>query len=76
MGMMTPTPGSFGAFQNLTPQKMQLLRWERDMQYRNRPLTDENLNQILPSDGFEIVEPPEGYKPIRAPTHKTFSTPS
>jgi len=22
MGMMTPTPGSFGAFQNLTPQKM------------------------------------------------------
>ena len=30
---------------------------------RNRPMTDAELNQILPSNGYEIVKPPEGYKP-------------
>jgi splicing factor 3B subunit 1 len=29
---------------------------------RNRPMTDAELNQILPSNGYEIVKPPEGYK--------------
>ena len=43
---------------------------------RNRYLTDEELNVLLPSDGYEIIEPPEGYKPLRGPTNKTFSTPS
>lgn len=27
--------------------------------------TDEELNQILPSQGYEIVQPPEGYQPVR-----------
>jgi hypothetical protein len=29
---------------------------------RNRPMTDAELDQILPSVGYEIVKPPDGYK--------------
>ncbi|GIX65609.1 splicing factor subunit [Babesia caballi] len=36
---------------------------------RNRYMTDEELDEILPSEGFEIIEPPEGYVPSR---HVTF----
>jgi splicing factor 3B subunit 1 len=44
------------------------LRIERDIDERNKPMTDEELNAILPgpSDGFEIVKPPDSYKPILA----------
>lgn len=32
---------------------------------RNRPLTDEDLDQMLPGpgDGYEIVKPPDSYNP-------------
>jgi len=36
-----------------------------EFEERNRPYTDEELNKLIPSDGYEIIEPPEGYKPIR-----------
>lgn len=37
------------------------------MDKRNRPLTDEDLDQMLPgiNDGYEVVKPPESYKPAR-----------
>ena len=37
---------------------------------RNRPLSDEELDEMLPSEGFEIVVPPPGYEPMRAPARK------
>ena len=41
----------------LTPERAQLLRWEKEMDERNRPLTDEELDQILPSAGYEVTYP-------------------
>lgn len=40
---------------------------------RNRYMSDEELNILLPSDGFIIVPVPEGYQPLRSSTHKMMS---
>jgi splicing factor 3B subunit 1 len=40
-----------------------MLRLSKELQERNRHLTDTELDEILPSDGYEIVKPPESYKP-------------
>lgn len=42
---------------------------------RNRYLSDEELNAMLPMEGYEIVEPPAGYAPIRTPSRKLQETP-
>lgn len=34
--------------------------WQQEMAWRNRPLTDEELDQLLPG-GYRIVVPPESY---------------
>lgn len=39
---------------------MQAMRWEREVQERNRPLADEELDAMLPSEGYKILEPPPG----------------
>lgn len=39
--------------------------WQRDTLLRNRPLTNEELDRILPTEGYEIVKAPDGYKPTR-----------
>lgn len=51
----------------MTPEQLLGLRAEADIAERNRPLSDEDLDALLPgeSDGFKIVVPPEGYQPIR-----------
>ena len=53
-GMMTPmgTPSMTNA--GLTPERIQMLRWEKEIDERNRPLTDEELDQFLPSVGYEV----------------------
>ncbi|KAI3657657.1 hypothetical protein MP638_007439 [Amoeboaphelidium occidentale] len=37
---------------------------EREMEWRNRYLTDEELDAMLPQEGYVIVEPPADYKPV------------
>lgn len=39
-------------------------------------LTDEELDMMLPSEGYKILEPPPGYAPIRTPARKLMSTPA
>lgn len=34
--------------------------WQQEMAWRNRPLSDEELDSILPG-GYRIVTPPENY---------------
>lgn len=46
-----------------------------ELDKRNRPLSDEELNAQLPSEGYEIVTPPAGYAPIRTPARKLMQTP-
>jgi splicing factor 3B subunit 1 len=43
---------------------------------RNRFISDEELDQILPSEGYKIVDPPADYAPIRTPAHKLMATPT
>jgi len=45
---------------------------------RYAALSDEELDAMLPGpdDGYQILEPPPGYAPIRAPAHKLMQTPA
>lgn len=54
LGGATPTPNQYGLFNNLTPEKLQMLRWERELDERNRPMTDQELDDILPKKGYEV----------------------
>lgn len=45
-----------------------------DIGGRSGPFTDEELNLLLPSDGYEILQPPPGYEPTRI-VRKALATP-
>lgn len=42
---------------------------------RNIPFTDEVLDSLLPSEGYEILQPPAGYIPLITPARKLTMTP-
>ncbi len=50
---------------SLTPQQLELYQKQMEIQKRNRYLTDKELDDVLPAEGFEILKPPEDYKPIK-----------
>jgi splicing factor 3B subunit 1 len=85
-GMMTPgaTPLGFtGAetpsiaqMRGYTPEQMHAMRYEKDIEERNRPLSDEELNDLLPAEGYEVMVPPANYQPIRTPARKLTATPT
>lgn len=55
---LTPsmTPGlSTPGLTSLTPERLQMLRWEKEIDERNRPLGDEELDQLLPTEGYEVI---------------------
>ncbi|KAI8371733.1 splicing factor 3B subunit 1 [Radiomyces spectabilis] len=74
LGMMTPTPSQ--NFIPATPEAMSNLRWERELDVRNRPLSDEELDAMFPTTGYKILEPPAAYQPIRTPGRKLMATPT
>ena len=47
-----------------------------DISSRNAPLSDEELDAMLPSEGYKVLEPPPGYEPINLPARKLMSTPA
>lgn len=51
MGMMTPSTGAMGS---MTPEQMQAWRWEKEMDDRNRPMMDDELDAIFPQDGYKV----------------------
>ena len=71
MGMVTPTPGQLGS---MTPEQVQRARMRQEIDDRNRPLSDDELNSLFPTDGYEILEPPPGYMPNRI--HRINATPT
>ena len=81
-GMMTPDVHSLAAAQAaaqgapMTPEQYNALRWEREVEERNRPLTDEDLDAMLPSEGYKVLPQPESYVPIRTPARKLMATPA
>eukprot|EP01114_Cavostelium_apophysatum_P006986 TRINITY_DN1862_c0_g1_i1.p1 TRINITY_DN1862_c0_g1~~TRINITY_DN1862_c0_g1_i1.p1 ORF type:complete len:1044 (+),score=303.15 TRINITY_DN1862_c0_g1_i1:160-3291(+) len=72
-GGATPTPSQLRA---MTPEHLHAIRWEKDIDERNRPLSDEELDAMFPSEGYKILEPPADYAPIRTPARKAAATPT
>jgi len=58
------TPISHDMIKRMTPQQLKNYRIEQEMGERNKPLTDEDLDNMLPQEGYEIVLPPKGYVPL------------
>jgi splicing factor 3B subunit 1 len=71
--MSTPFTGS-GA--PMTPEAAAALRLEKEIDYRNRPLSDEELDAMFPTTGYKILDPPGNYIPIRTPARKLMATPT
>ena len=74
--LATPTPGAINLRGAITPEQYNLLRWEKDIEERNRPLTDEELDAMFPQEGYKILDPPASYVPIRTPARKLLATPT
>mmetsp|Transcript_47675 Transcript_47675/g.91031 ORF Transcript_47675/g.91031 Transcript_47675/m.91031 type:complete len:1376 (-) Transcript_47675:178-4305(-) len=85
-GMETPSPAAIaarlgaggipGAGGAMTPEQYNAMRWEREIEERNRPLSDEELDGMFPMDGYIILDPPASYVPIRTPARKLLATPT
>ena len=60
----------------MTPEQMQAWRWEKELDERNRPLSDPELDALFPSEGYKILKPPTSYQPIRTPARKLTATPT
>ena len=52
MAMMTPSSSGFSG--SMTPEQMQAWRWEKEMDDRNRPMSDDELDAIFPQDGYKV----------------------
>ncbi|CAI5501633.1 unnamed protein product [Closterium sp. Naga37s-1] len=76
MDMATPTPGQIALRGPLTPEQFTMLRWEREIEERNKPLSDEELDAMFPLDGYKVLDPPASYVPIRTPARKLLATPT
>lgn len=50
MQMQTPTPGQMA----MTPEQMQAYRWEREIDERNRYLSDDELDSLFPKEGYKV----------------------
>ncbi|KAI9327050.1 armadillo-type protein [Obelidium mucronatum] len=74
MGMMTPIPGQMQI--PMTPEANNALRWEKELDARNKPMSDAELDSILPEKGYKILDPPASYVPIRTPARKLMATPT
>ncbi|EAT45112.1 AAEL003605-PA [Aedes aegypti] len=72
MAMATPTPGHLAS---MTPEQLQAYRWEKEIDERNRPFSDEELDAMFPA-GYKVLPPPAGYIPIRTPARKLTATPT
>ncbi|KAI1721248.1 splicing factor 3B subunit 1 domain-containing protein [Ditylenchus destructor] len=71
MGMKTPAVPMIP----MTPEQMAIYKWEKEIDDRNRVLSDEELDALFPP-GYKILAPPTGYVPIRTPARKLLATPT
>ncbi len=53
----TPAPNQYGLVNNLTPERIKQLRWEKELEERNRPLADEELDEMIKVPGYEVCFP-------------------
>jgi len=74
--LATPTAGHSALQAPMTPEQYNMLRWEKDIEDRNRPLSDEELESMFPMEGYKILDLPASYVPIRTPACKLLATPT
>jgi splicing factor 3B subunit 1 len=72
LSMVMATPNA--AF--MAPEMAQQMRWEAEVDERNRPLSDVELDAMFPATGYKILDPPPSYVPIRTPQRKLLATPT
>ena len=70
--METPAVGQIP----MTPEQMNELRFQKDVDERNRPWDDAELDALFPTEGYEMLQPPATYKPLQTPTRKLLATPT
>jgi splicing factor 3B subunit 1 len=80
-GGSTPLAGSLGMLTPMymgamTPEMAQRMRWEAEVEERNRPFSDEELDAMFPSTGYKVLDPPASYAPVRTPSRKLLTTPT
>jgi len=76
MGGATPV-GNQGLATPMHPsQGASIVTFGTDISSRNAPLSDEELDFMLPSEGYKILDPPPGYEPVRAAARRITSTPA
>ena len=72
--MQTPARSSeFGGGQQIpmTPDQLRSARHDREMEERNRFMTDDELDAVLPGlPQYKILEQPKNYVPLRTPARK------
>ncbi|KAL5100222.1 hypothetical protein RYX36_004549 [Vicia faba] len=62
--LATHTPGALqGSF---TPEQYKLLKWEKDIEERNRLLIDEDPAVMSPQEGYTVLDHPTSYVPYFA----------
>lgn len=71
MTMATPSTAQL----LMTPEQIQAHRWEKEIDERNRPLSDEELDNLFP-EGYKVLPAPSNYQPIRTPARKLTATPT
>ena len=77
-GMVTPMYDLSGASRTVIPMTGDLanqMRYDKEMEERNRPLTDDELDALLP-EGYRILEPPANYQPVRTAHANLLATPT
>ena len=50
----------------LNPEAAKRIALEREMDARNRPLTDDELDAMFPTSGYTILNPPDDYMPAKS----------
>jgi splicing factor 3B subunit 1 len=79
--MATPVAGSLSAAM-MTPggvmsaEQLATARLDREIEARNRPQSDAELDELLPKKGYKVVDAPAGYVPIRSDIAKLLATPT
>ena len=56
---------------SMTPEQLQAYTWQREIDERNRPLSDEELEALFP-EGYKVLQPPAGtYNAVCAQENRT-----
>eukprot|EP00596_Hydrurales_sp_CCMP1899_P009694 CAMPEP_0119038932 /NCGR_PEP_ID=MMETSP1177-20130426/8140_1 /TAXON_ID=2985 /ORGANISM="Ochromonas sp, Strain CCMP1899" /LENGTH=1295 /DNA_ID=CAMNT_0007002149 /DNA_START=75 /DNA_END=3959 /DNA_ORIENTATION=+ len=72
---MTTYGAGLGAIP-MTPERQQEMRWEAEVDERNRFMPDDELDALLPQVGYKILDQPASYQPINTPQRKLLATPT